>query len=114
MVLDYVWGPPTAEAMTAVVTGRADRGKPLSWVEIGSVAGPTAEIPSAALRAARLQLVGSGQGSVPTRDIVAELADLAGAINSGALSVGTRPVPLAGVTAAWQDTGSDQRVVIVP
>ncbi|HEY2238328.1 MAG TPA: zinc-binding alcohol dehydrogenase family protein [Streptosporangiaceae bacterium] len=114
VVLDYVWGPPTAEAMTAVVTGRSDRGKPLSWVEIGSVAGPTAEIPSAALRAARLQLVGSGQGSVPTRDIVAELADLAGAINDGALTVSTRSVPLADVTAAWQDTGSDQRVVIVP
>jgi NADPH:quinone reductase-like Zn-dependent oxidoreductase len=114
VVLDYVWGPPTAEAMTAVVTGRSDRAKPLSWVEIGSVAGPTAEIPSAALRAARLQLVGSGQGSVPTRDIVAELADLAGAINDGALTVSTRSVPLADVTAAWQDTGSDQRVVIVP
>ena len=114
VVLDYVWGPPTTEAMTAVVTGRADRGKPLSWVEIGSVAGPTAEIPSAALRAARLQLVGSGQGSVPTRDIVAELAGLAGAINGGALTVDTRSVPLADVSAAWQDTGSDQRLVIVP
>ncbi len=114
VVLDYVWGPPTTEAMTAVVAGRSDRGKPLSWVEIGSVAGPTAEIPSAALRAARLQLVGSGQGSVPTRDIVAELADLAGAINDGALTVSARPVPLADVTAAWQDTGSDQRLVIVP
>src|ERR1700748_3233233 len=83
-------------------------------VLVGSVAGPTAEIPSAALRAARLQLVGSGQGSVATRDIVAELADLAGAINDGALTVSTRTVPLADVTAAWQDTGSDQRVVIVP
>ena len=70
--------------------------------------------PSAALRAARLQLVGSGQGSVPTRDIVAELADLAGTINSGALTVDTRSVPLADVTAAWHDTGGDQRLVIVP
>jgi hypothetical protein len=66
------------------------------------------------LRAARLQLVGSGQGSVPTRDIVAELAGLAGAITGGGLTVGARSVPLADVTAAWQDTGSDQRVVIVP
>jgi NADPH:quinone reductase-like Zn-dependent oxidoreductase len=114
VVLDYVWGPPTTGAMTAVVTGRADRGQPLSWVEIGSVAGPTAEIPSAALRAARLQLVGSGQGSVPTRDIVAELADLAGAINDGALQISTRTVPLSGVAEAWPDQGSDQRTVIVP
>jgi zinc-binding dehydrogenase len=67
VVLDYVWGAPTAGAMAAVVTHRRDPGAPLAWVEIGSVAGPTATIPSAALRAARLQIVGSGQGSVPTR-----------------------------------------------
>jgi NADPH:quinone reductase-like Zn-dependent oxidoreductase len=114
VVLDYVWGAPTAAAMTAVVTHRADRGQPLSWVEIGSVAGPTAEIPSAALRAARLQIVGSGQGSVPTRDIVAELADLAGAVNHGALKLDTRSVPLTDVEAVWPDTGSGQRIVIVP
>jgi hypothetical protein len=45
---------------------------------------------------------------------VAELADLAGAINHGALKLDTRSVPLTDVEAAWQDTGSDQRVVIVP
>jgi hypothetical protein len=48
--------------MLTVVTGRADHTKPLTWIEIGSVAGPTAAIPAAALRAGRLQIVGSGQG----------------------------------------------------
>ncbi|HEY2267860.1 MAG TPA: zinc-binding alcohol dehydrogenase family protein, partial [Streptosporangiaceae bacterium] len=67
VVLDYLWGQPAADAMIAIITNRADRSRPLSWIEIGSVAGPTAPIPSAALRAARLQLVGSGQGSVSTR-----------------------------------------------
>ena len=73
VVLDYLWGQPAADAMTAIITSRADRSRPLSWIEIGSVAGPTAPIPSAALRAARLQLVGSGQGSVSTREYLAEL-----------------------------------------
>lgn len=42
LVLDYVWGETTAAAMVALVTGRADCGKLLTWIEIGSVAGPEA------------------------------------------------------------------------
>jgi NADPH:quinone reductase-like Zn-dependent oxidoreductase len=114
VVLDYLWGPPAAEAMAAVVTHRTDRGQPLSWIEIGSMAGLTAAIPSAALRAARLQIVGSGQGSVPARDIVAELSGLAAAIISGAFQINARAIPLAGVAAAWEDPSSHQRLVIVP
>jgi NADPH:quinone reductase-like Zn-dependent oxidoreductase len=115
VVLDYVWGPATASAMTAMVTNRADRGKPLSWIEIGSVGGLTAEIPSAALRAARLQLVGSGQGSVTTADIVGELPALAAELTRGTFSIDVRAVPLADVEAAWLDpAGPDERVVITP
>ena len=76
--------------------------------------GPVAAIPSAALRAARLQIVGSGQGSVPTRDILAELPGLAAEITSGSFRIDARPVPLADVETAWKDTGSDQRIVITP
>jgi NADPH:quinone reductase-like Zn-dependent oxidoreductase len=114
VVIDYLWGEPTAAAMTAVVTDRADRARPLAWIEIGSIAGPVAAIPSAALRAARLQIVGSGQGSVPTRDILAELPGLAAEITSGSFRIDARPVPLADVETAWKDTGSDQRIVITP
>ena len=66
---------------------RTDRGQPLTWIEVGSVAGPTAAVPSAALRAVRLQIVGSGQGSVPTRDIVAELPELAAEITNGTFRI---------------------------
>jgi len=115
VVLDYVWGEPAAAAMVAVVTGRSDRGRPLSWVQVGSVAGPTAVISSAALRAARLQVVGSGQGSVSTRDILTELPELAGQIAAGAVDVDARAVPLADVEAAWAEAAtSGQRLVLVP
>ena len=113
VVLDYVWGEPAAAAMAAVVTARPDRGKPLSWIQIGSVAGPTAPIPSAALRASRLEIVGSGQGSVSTRDILAELPEIARAITAGAFSIDARAVPLADVERAFVDAGR-QRIVIVP
>jgi NADPH:quinone reductase-like Zn-dependent oxidoreductase len=114
VVLDYLWGPPTAAAMAAVVGRRADEGKPLSWIEIGSVAGPAAAIPSAALRATRLQIVGSGQGSVSTRQILAELPALAQAITSGTFDINARPVPLADAEQAWAEGASTQRLVLVP
>ncbi len=114
VVLDYLWGQPTADAMLAVVMHRTDRGQPLTWIEVGSVAGPTAAVPSAALRAARLQIAGSGQGSVPARDIVAELPGLAAEITSGTFQIEARAVPLADVETAWKDTDGRQRIVITP
>jgi NADPH:quinone reductase-like Zn-dependent oxidoreductase len=114
IVIDYLWGEPTTAAMIAVVTNRADRGRPLTWIEIGSIAGPTAQIPSAALRAARLTIVGSGQGSVGTEEYLAELPALATAIADGTLTVDARAMPLADVERAWADTGATHRTVLVP
>lgn len=115
VVIDYLWGEPTTAAMVAVVTGRADRGQPLTWIEIGSVAGPAAAIPSAVLRAARLQIVGSGQGSVSTREILAELPALAQEITGGSFEIDARPTSLTDVEQAWADAaGPAQRIVITP
>jgi NADPH:quinone reductase-like Zn-dependent oxidoreductase len=114
VVIDYLWGPATTEAMIAIATHRSDDRRPLAWIEIGAIAGPTAEIPSAALRALPLQIVGSGQGSVPTRDILAELPAIAEAITGGALRVDARAVPLTDVASAWQDGDGAERIVFTP
>jgi NADPH:quinone reductase-like Zn-dependent oxidoreductase len=114
VVIDYLWGPVTVDAMTAIATNRIDDSRPLTWIDIGSVAGPTAAIPSAALRALPLQIVGSGQGSVSTGGILAELPALADEITSGALRIDARAVPLADVTSAWKDTDSAERIVLTP
>ena len=115
VVIDYLWGEPAAAAVAALVTGRADQGRPLAWVQIGSVAGSTAAIPSAALRAARLQIVGSGQGSVGTKEILAELPALVQEITGGSLEIDARPTSLADVEQAWADAaGTAQRIVITP
>ena len=100
--------------MAGIAGNRSDRGKPLTWIEIGSVAGASAAIPSAALRALRLQIVGSGQGSVPTHDILAEIPTLASEITGGTFHIDARAVPLADVETAWNDTSTDQRIVITP
>jgi NADPH:quinone reductase-like Zn-dependent oxidoreductase len=115
VVIDYVWGAPAAQAMTAIGTERADRGKPLSWIQVGSVAGPAAGIPSAALRAANLRILGSGQGSVSAADILAELPELAGRISDGTLTVDAIAVALCAVEKAWSETAAPgQRVVLCP
>lgn len=115
VVIDYVWGEPTARAMVDLLTARSDRSAPITWIQIGSVAGPTAAIPSAALRSARLQIVGSGIGSVPGRDFVKELPRMAAAVADGAFDVRARAVPLAQVEQAWTATaGTSDRIVFVP
>jgi NADPH:quinone reductase-like Zn-dependent oxidoreductase len=115
VVLDYLWGQPTATMLTAMVTGRADRGKPLTWIEIGSVAGLAAPVPSAALRAARLQLIGSGQGSVASTAILAELPALAEEISKGTFGIDAQAVPLTEVSRAWAAAAkARQRIVITP
>ena len=115
VVIDYLWGQPTANALRAIIPARADDGQQLTWLQIGSVAGETSPIPSAALRAARLQIVGSGQGSVSTRAILTELPALAREITRGTFQVNARAVLLAGVEQAWADApASSQRIVITP
>jgi NADPH:quinone reductase-like Zn-dependent oxidoreductase len=115
VVLDYVWGEPAAQVMVDIVTARRDRGRRLDWIEIGSMGGLIAPVPSAALRASGLTLVGSGQGSVPTRDILAELPKIAAVLVDGTVSVATRRVLLSDVEEAWvASSASSERVVVVP
>ena len=87
VVIDYVWGEAAGPAMVEILTNRADRARPLTWLEVGAIAGPVTSIPAAALRSARLQIVGSGIGSVSGRDFVEELPKLAEAVAEGAFDI---------------------------
>jgi NADPH:quinone reductase-like Zn-dependent oxidoreductase len=101
IVIDYLWGNPASAAMTALLRARADRGRALNWIQIGSVAGPTFELPSVALRSANVRLQGSGQGAVSTAAYLAELPSLIDEINNGGIAVTTCAVALADVETAW-------------
>jgi NADPH:quinone reductase-like Zn-dependent oxidoreductase len=115
VVIDYLWGQPTADAMRSIVTGRLDPSRPLTWIQIGSVAGPTADVPSALLRSCRLQIVGSGQGSISTGEILAELPELAARITDGSFTVNARTMPLTDVEQAWNEPPQGrERIVITP
>jgi NADPH:quinone reductase-like Zn-dependent oxidoreductase len=115
IVLDYLWGEPAASAMVALLTAREQRSRPIDWVQIGSVAGPTMALPSVALRSTNLRVMGSGQGSISTKDIVGELPRIAEAITKGQITVDPVRVPLADVEATWTAPAPEgQRVVLVP
>lgn len=115
VVIDYLWGKPAEAAIPAIVRRRADRSRALRWVQIGSVAGPDIALPSAALRAANLKVMGSGQGSVSTRGIVEELPGLAREIDAGTFAVDAESVPLAEVESAWTaPLATGRRLVFVP
>jgi NADPH:quinone reductase-like Zn-dependent oxidoreductase len=103
VVLDYLWGPPTEQAIPALLTARSDRGRPLDWVEIGSVAGPDISLPSAALRSAHLRLIGSGQGAIGAREYLSELPGLVAAIADGRIDVRTREVALTDIETVWDE-----------
>jgi len=101
IVIDYLWGAPAAEAMMALLTHRADRSRRLDWIQIGSVAGPTIELPSVALRSANLVLQGNGQGAVSARAYLGELPSLVAEIDSGAVAIRTATAPLSEVEQVW-------------
>ncbi|MFE9808258.1 zinc-binding alcohol dehydrogenase family protein [Streptomyces sp. NPDC005548] len=115
VVVDYLWGPAAEQAMPALLTARAERGKALTWIQIGSMAGTEITLPSFLLRAANLQIMGSGQGSVTAAGIVAELPSLAAEIASGTFAVDPLVLPLSEVERAWSaPTAPGQRIVLVP
>jgi NADPH:quinone reductase-like Zn-dependent oxidoreductase len=115
IVLDYLWGRPTALALVAILTARGDRSRALDWIEIGAIAGPTLELPSVALRSANLRIQGNGQGAVSTEAYVAELPALVHEIDRGTIAITTRRAPLSDVEALWvAPERPGERTVFVP
>lgn len=115
LVLDYLWGPVAETVLAALGTrGLATAARPVTYVEIGSSAGATAAVPGGVLRSRAVTLVGSGAGSVTHEALVAGVTEYAGVLASGRFQVDAVAYPLDDVAAAWQDTSSSHRAVVVP
>ncbi|WP_411344243.1 quinone oxidoreductase family protein [Paenibacillus sp. WLX1005] len=115
VVIDYLWGAPMEQAVMSILTRRQDRSRALDWIQIGSMAGAEAQIPSAALRSANLRILGSGQGSVTAAGYLAAFPALIDCIASGTLRIPTQSYPLSEVEQVWTAPVDPQkRIVFVP
>ena len=115
IVIDYLWGKPAERAIMALLTNRSDRSRAMNWIQIGAIAGPTIDLPSAVLRSANLRLQGSGQGAVSAQVYLAELPSLVDEIDAGTIGVKANTVPLADVEEIWgRPDVPGERTVLVP
>ncbi len=105
IVLDYLWGP-SAEGLIAAAAKAGPVGRPIRFVQIGSIGGATIPMPAAPLRSSPLQLMGSGLGSVPLPRLVDAIDGALRAAASEGFRVPARPVDLSEVGSQWSMDGT--------
>jgi NADPH:quinone reductase-like Zn-dependent oxidoreductase len=111
VVVDYLWGKSAERLLTAAARA-SEEGVPLRFVQIGAITGPNITLPSAALRASAIELMGSGIGSVSRERYISIIRDLLRAAVPAGLEIATRPVPLSEVEDAWSSIDNARRTVL--
>jgi NADPH:quinone reductase-like Zn-dependent oxidoreductase len=118
LVVDYLWGAPTEATFAALMrTARESDRQPerVRYLQVGMSAGERANLPAMTLRAAPVEITGSGAGGPATlEDAAAAFAELLKLVTAGELVLDINRVPLADVEETWTRAGSDRRVVFVP
>lgn len=115
VVVDYVWGAPAEALIAALPQGSLVRAaRPVRFVQVGSMAGPTITLPAASLRGFGLELTGTGIGTTPPEVYTSALPALMTRAARGELRVDVEPVALAEVGAAWAREPGGRRLVLVP
>jgi NADPH:quinone reductase-like Zn-dependent oxidoreductase len=110
VVLDYLWGP-SAELLIIAGAKAGQEAVPIRYIEIGAVSGPNISLPSAALRACDLQLMGSATGSIPVELLIGAVGELLQAVVPSQLKIETEAIPLAEVETAWTRDSGKRRIV---
>lgn len=107
VVLDYLWGPPTAHLFNQLASK-----VPVQYVQIGSMAGLEANIASANLRSKQITMRGAGPGSWTFPQLVGEYGNILNALK-GVKKQDVRVVKLADIEKVWNEE-SKTRIVFVP
>ncbi|HEX7688063.1 MAG TPA: zinc-binding dehydrogenase [Burkholderiaceae bacterium] len=102
VVLDYLWGRPAECVVQAVMNG-AKRSAPrrVRFVNIGSLAGMDMSLAAAALRSSRIELMGSGLGSVSEERLASSAAAAVMALGAHLDGIPIRGVAIESLPAHW-------------
>ncbi len=108
VIYDCLWGEPLLAALpSASLDGRV--------VHLGASAGVTANIPSAAVRGKRLNVLGYSNFGVPRPILEAAYLKMLDLAAKGALEVRVETVPLEQVEKAWSGLlRGDGKYVVIP
>ncbi|WP_431822721.1 quinone oxidoreductase family protein [Burkholderia sp. F1] len=112
VVLDYLWGA-SARALLVSAAKATPEGRPLRFVQIGSISGAEVLLPGAVLRATAITLMGSGIGSIALPRLLDAARAVFDAVEPARLHIDAHAVPLADVDRYWGDTSSLVRPVFV-
>lgn len=109
VILDGLYGKPLQAALRVCATGAR-------VVNIGNLAGPTAQIPAGQLRAKQISLSGFAGLHTPLRDKQPALAWLWAGVSSGQIQVDLRTVALDELPSAWrrQAVSPHTKIVVLP
>ena len=114
LVLDYLWGSAATMVWDALSGhGMDEDDADILHVEMGTAAGGHAALPGELLRSRRLTVRGSGAGSTPVTEIMAQLPVFMEKVASGQVVAPVEVFPLARVDEAWAYRGP-RRAVVVP
>ena len=115
VVLDYVWGDPAESLLEAISQkGRGHAASRIRFVQVGASAGPTIALPAATLRSGRLEMIGSGFGSVSMDEIFAAVAKFLREAEKEPFQIKTTAIPLSEIEAFWNSTEQGTRLVFQP
>jgi NADPH:quinone reductase-like Zn-dependent oxidoreductase len=120
VVIDYLWGAPAEQVLAALGNNHFGTGfHATRFVQVGSMAGPTINLPGGILRSAGIELCGFGIGSIPAREQARVSTEVLPALFAmaarGTLRIDARAHPLSEVERVWTaPEPAGTRAVLVP
>jgi len=116
VVVDFVWGAVTEALISVLIQPdlhAAAHAGDLRLVDVGAIGGPAISLPGAALRGARLTILGSGTGNYPPPDLLRTfVAEILARAAKGEIGVETVARPLTEAAEAWTARDDGRRVVL--